>query len=99
MLIIASDSGKVRALEDPDESDKVITILDLRMENEEICTNGERGVQSLVLHPDFDENFLIYLFYMGYREVRMSRSQSFLFARLLANRISLILISHLVTVG
>jgi hypothetical protein len=71
MLIIASDYGKVRLLENPDESDQSITILELRLEDKEICTNGERGLQTLAIHPNFEENFFVYIFYMSYREVRM----------------------------
>jgi len=68
MLIIASDSGRLRALENPDESDETVTILDLRLEEQEICTNGERGLQSIAIHPNFDENRWVYLFYTSYRE-------------------------------
>ena len=71
MLIIASDSGTVRVLENPDESDQTITILDLRLDNKEICTNGERGLQSVEIHPDFEENLFVYVFYSSYREVSM----------------------------
>ncbi len=70
MLLIASDSGTVRVLENPDESDETITILDLRFENKEICTNGERGLQSVAIHPDFQETLYVYVFYTSFREVR-----------------------------
>ena len=45
MLILASKTGKIQALENPDESSDRVTILDLRIDNKEICTNGERGLQ------------------------------------------------------
>ena len=86
MLIIASDSGKVRALENPDESDETIIILDLRLENKEICTNGERGLQSVAIHPDFEENLFVYVFYMSYKEVRMMSSISY--SLMIANNFS-----------
>jgi len=70
MLILASDSGTLRALENPDESDDAVTILELRFDDKEICTNGERGLQSVTTHPDFEENLFVYIFYMSYREVR-----------------------------
>ena len=70
MLILASKSGKIQALENPDESSDKITILDLRIENEEICTNGERGLQSVVFHPNFEENLLVYIFYTIFKAVR-----------------------------
>lgn len=71
MLIITSDSGRVRVLENPDESDETVSILDLRLEDKEICTNGERGLQTLAVHPNFEENLFVYVFYTSYREVRM----------------------------
>ena len=71
MLIIASDSGKVRVLENPDESDEALEILHLRLEDKEICTNGERGLQTLAIHPNFEENFFVYVFYTSFKEVRI----------------------------
>lgn len=76
MLIIASDSGRMRALENPDESDEIVEILNLRLEENEICTNGERGLQSLAIHPNFQEKLFVYIFYMSYREVRMMDADS-----------------------
>ena len=70
MLLLASDSGTVRVLENPDESDETVTILDLRFENKELCTNGERGLQSVEVHPNFEENLFVYVFYTTYVEVR-----------------------------
>ena len=70
MLLLASDSGTVRVLENPDDSDETITILDLRFENKELCTNGERGLQSVEIHPNFEDNFFVYVFYTTYVEVR-----------------------------
>ena len=61
----------MRVMEDPDESDAVTTILDLRLENEELCTNGERGLQTFAFHPDFDETMFVYIFYSSYRKVRL----------------------------
>ena len=69
MLILTADSGEIKVIENPDESDETITILRLRLEDKEICTNGERGVQSAITHPNFDENMWIYIFYTSYREV------------------------------
>ena len=53
-----------------DETDEASVILDLRLERKEICTNGERGLQSLVFHPNFETNLFVYVFYTGWREVR-----------------------------
>mmetsp|Transcript_32376 Transcript_32376/g.76145 ORF Transcript_32376/g.76145 Transcript_32376/m.76145 type:complete len:907 (-) Transcript_32376:1135-3855(-) len=68
MLILASDSGRVNVAENPDESDEVVSILHLRLDDEELCTNGERGLQTAIPHPDFEENLWIYVFYTSYRE-------------------------------
>eukprot|EP00536_Pseudo-nitzschia_multiseries_P017793 jgi/Psemu1/264514/estExt_Genewise1Plus.C_18160001 len=68
MLILASDSGRVYVVEHPDESDDNVSILHLRLEDEEICTNGERGLQTAIPHPNFEENLWIYVFYTSYRE-------------------------------
>ena len=66
LLLLVSDTGKVRVHEDPDSgSKKWITILDL---GEHICTNGERGLQNAVIHPDFEENHYVYLFYTKFKE-------------------------------
>merc|ERR1712238_603778 len=70
MLILASKTGTIKALENPDESDKVITILDLRFDQQDLCTNGERGIQGIAIHPQFDNNGFVYLFYPVYVEVR-----------------------------
>ena len=93
MLLIASDSGTVRALENPDEADEAITMLDLRFEDNEICTNGERGLQSVAIDPNFDENYFIYVFYTSYREVRMK----FIGLELGEEKVSCILYSLILT--
>jgi Glucose / Sorbosone dehydrogenase len=66
MLLLASKEGEVKVLEDPDETPDFETILIIGEEN--MCSNGERGLQSIVVHPDFDENFFVYLLYTKYRE-------------------------------
>jgi PKD repeat protein len=67
MLMIASKDGLVHVMEDPDNSSDVIQILDIGDEN--MCSNGERGVQSIVAHPDFGHtNFWVYIFYTKFRE-------------------------------
>ncbi len=53
-------------MEDPDKSDsKFEIILDLKGH---ICENGERGLQQAVIHPDFEKNRFIYLFYTKFVE-------------------------------
>lgn len=60
MLLLSSKEGKVMVLEDPDNSDKFDTILDLESR---MCHNGERGLQSIRPHPDFASNRYLYVFY------------------------------------
>lgn len=38
------------------------------MIKKDLCTNGERGIQGITPHPNFDENLLIYMFYAAYVE-------------------------------
>ncbi|MGK3762132.1 MAG: hypothetical protein ACI8RD_014450 [Bacillariaceae sp.] len=70
MLILASKTGRINVLENPDESDQSTTIIDLRFDNKDLCTNGERGIQGITTHPNFEENLLVYIFYPVYVEVR-----------------------------
>lgn len=65
MLLLASKTGIVTVMKTPDTSDESTVILDLR---ENICENGERGLQSVVVHPNFTENNLVYLFYTKFRD-------------------------------
>ena len=65
MMILNDKNGLVHVLENPDESSDDMEILDLRGR---ICTNGERGLQSLAAHPDFAQNRWIYAFYTKYRQ-------------------------------
>lgn len=60
MLLLSSKEGRVVVLEDPDNSDKFDTILDLESR---MCHNGERGLQSIRPHPDFASNRYLYVFY------------------------------------
>jgi hypothetical protein len=65
MLLLVNKDGTVSVLEDPDKSPHSFVILELE---EEICTNVERGLQSIAVHPDFEENRYIYLYYNKYKE-------------------------------
>lgn len=63
VLLLAGKSGEISVLDDPDTSSNARLILNLR---DRICHNGERGVQNIVPHPNFDdnaENRWIYIFY------------------------------------
>ncbi|KAL3922443.1 MAG: hypothetical protein SGILL_002205 [Bacillariaceae sp.] len=66
MLLLIGKSGTIRVLEDPDSSSEHSTILDLG--ETDICSNGERGLQAAVPHPDFETTRWIYVFYSKFRE-------------------------------
>lgn len=68
MLILTAKLGTVSVLEDPDHSPTSILILDLRIGGKIMCTNGERGLQNIVLHPDFETNRIVYLYYNKYKQ-------------------------------
>jgi glucose/arabinose dehydrogenase len=63
MLLLSSKEGIIYILEDPDNDPTTMTqdiqLVDL------MCTNGERGLQSIRPHPDFNTNgnYYIYVFY------------------------------------
>ncbi|KAL3920129.1 MAG: hypothetical protein SGILL_003417, partial [Bacillariaceae sp.] len=65
MMILNSKNGRIRVLEDPDESPEDIQILDMRTG---VCDNGERGAHSVEPHPNFLENRWLYIFYNEYKE-------------------------------
>jgi len=65
ILMIVSKTGQVHLVENPDESSETKIILDLAGQ---VCTNGERGLQSITVHPNFTENRYVYLFYAKYIE-------------------------------
>ena len=65
ILLIVEKEGKVTVLENPDESPTAKTILDL---DGKLCTDGERGLQSIEIHPNFKNNRFVYLYYTEYLE-------------------------------
>lgn len=64
MLLLASRT-QVSVVEDPDESPDASTLLTL---TDKMCTDTERGLQSIVAHPDFAQNRYIYLYYSLFKE-------------------------------
>ena len=60
MLLLSTKTGQIYAAEDPDNSEDNVLVADLQFL---LCTNGERGLQSIEPHPNFAENQYIYLFY------------------------------------
>lgn len=63
MLLIASETNVIYAMEDPDSNntfDSEILVADLLSVT---CTNGPRGLFSIMVHPNFSSNFYVYIFY------------------------------------
>jgi len=69
-MILNAKNGQISVLEDPDESPDSIEILDLSDGSDDkfLCTNGERGLHSIIPSPKFDENQYLYAFYTKYRK-------------------------------
>ena len=68
MLVVINKSGEVHAIQDPDSgTDDGMIILDLTGSTT-MCTNGERGMQSIEFHPNFAENRYVYLYYNKYKD-------------------------------
>ena len=65
MLLLSSKNGQIYAVENPDTSEDNINIGNFESL---LCTNGERGLQSVRVHPNFTENFFIYLYYTSFVE-------------------------------
>ena len=63
MLLLSSKEGRINVLEDPDNSDKSILIADF---SNMTCSNGERGLQTILPHPDFAINRFIFIYYTRY---------------------------------
>jgi Glucose / Sorbosone dehydrogenase len=68
MMILNSKMGEVHILEDPDNSNDAVQILDLS--GDRVCEDGERGLHTVIPHPDFntDGNYWLYAFYTAYKE-------------------------------
>ncbi len=65
MLMLVSKEGTVSVLENPDDSQDFTVILDL---DGKMCTNTERGLQTIAVHPQFEENRYVYLYYNKFKE-------------------------------
>jgi glucose/arabinose dehydrogenase/PKD repeat protein len=60
MLFLSSKEGQLVVLEDPDNSDDFTEVVDFESR---MCTNGERGLQSIRPHPKFEDNHWLYMYY------------------------------------
>lgn len=66
MLLLVHKDGVVTVVEDPDNSPDNFEILDL---DGKMCTDTERGLQTIAVHPKFGiDNHFIYLYYNKFRE-------------------------------
>jgi Glucose / Sorbosone dehydrogenase len=65
MMVLNDKNGRVHVLENPDDSSESLEILDLQ---DKVCTNGERGLHSIIPHPNFSNNRWMYAFYTKYRQ-------------------------------
>eukprot|EP00529_Nitzschia_sp_RCC80_P000751 CAMPEP_0113490068 /NCGR_PEP_ID=MMETSP0014_2-20120614/26853_1 /TAXON_ID=2857 /ORGANISM="Nitzschia sp." /LENGTH=886 /DNA_ID=CAMNT_0000383823 /DNA_START=218 /DNA_END=2878 /DNA_ORIENTATION=+ /assembly_acc=CAM_ASM_000159 len=65
MIILVEKTGKVRVIEDPDNNSKSIEVLDL---DGKMCLDTERGLQTVAIHPNFNENRWVYLYYNVFKE-------------------------------
>jgi glucose/arabinose dehydrogenase len=65
MLLLVQKEGMVNVLEDPDDSPASNTILDL---SEKMCTETERGLHSITVHPEFESKPYVYLYYTKFKE-------------------------------
>jgi glucose/arabinose dehydrogenase/PKD repeat protein len=60
MLLLSSKEGMINVLEDPDNSDNSFQIADM---SSILCTDGERGLQTILPHPNFSSNRFIFMYY------------------------------------
>lgn len=67
MMIVNSKNGQIHVIENPDDdSPGSLLVLDI---NRHLCTNGERGLHTVIAHPDFGRtNLFLYAFYTKFRE-------------------------------
>ncbi len=67
MMILSAKKGQINVLENPDESPDSLKIMDLS-NGQKLCTNGERGLQTVIPSPNFAENRHVFAFFTSYKE-------------------------------
>ncbi len=67
MMILNAKNGQINVLENPDESPDSLEIIDLA-EGPKVCTNGERGLHTVIPSPNFAKNRHLFAFYTKYKE-------------------------------
>jgi glucose/arabinose dehydrogenase len=60
MLILSSKEGLIHVVPNPDDSDENILVANFTSLT---CTNGERGLQTILPHPNFFTNRYLYVYY------------------------------------
>ena len=60
-MLVSTKDGKIHIMQNPLDLNSGITEV-LNIEDR-ICTNGERGVNSILVDPDFDSNRFVYVYY------------------------------------
>lgn len=67
MMILNSKNGQIHVVENPDDdSPESLLVLEI---NRHLCTNGERGLHTVIAHPEFGRtNLYLYAFYTKFRE-------------------------------
>ena len=63
MLLLAKKEGSIAVMEDPEYSQDYRTVLQM---GNALCSNSERGVQTIQAHPDFLANPYIYVYYTSF---------------------------------
>lgn len=63
MLILSSKEGLIHVVPDPDNSDDNILVANFTGVT---CSNGERGLQTILPHPNFFNNLFIFIYYTRY---------------------------------
>jgi glucose/arabinose dehydrogenase/PKD repeat protein len=61
MLLVAAKEGTVVVLEDPDNSDTSMQVFNL---GPNLCTNGPRGLMTILPHPDFLTTGYLFIYYV-----------------------------------
>lgn len=67
MMILNAKNGQINVVENPDDSSESLQVMDI---NQYLCTNGERGLHTVIPHPNFgvDNNTWIYAFYSQFED-------------------------------
>lgn len=61
ILLITLKDGEIHIIKDPDNNPGESQLLaDI---SDRVCFNGERGLQSIIAHPNFQQNRFVYIYY------------------------------------